>query len=199
MIASSIEEHAQFTTTVVTSAVRPRAAELVVVSLRGASPDYVGVSQAGRRIATGQMRLLISNLVRVKRILPGEFQQQLPRKFAKRFLPPTIGEYRPTPRLWQEILAILAAQAPGTQERIRNLARIVADTQRPKRRIRGGLEIFERDAIASALQTWRGIPFRKRILRSAIPSEQASLAPFQSPREVLEDDMRRPSAVTSRN
>jgi len=177
-VAYSIEKRAQFTTTVVTSEVRPRAAELIVVSLGEGAPDYIGISRAGRRIATGQITVVISHLTPIKSMSPEKFRQQLPRKFAKGFQPPTKGEYRPTPKLWEQILKVLASQGGEVRNRIRDLSRIASEGQNWVGRIEGGLEAFERDAIASALQIWRGIPFRKRALHSVVPSKTAPVAPF---------------------
>lgn len=62
-VAASIERNATFSTTVTTSEVGPRSAELAVVSLRGTDVDYLGISQARRNVATDQTVIVISNLV----------------------------------------------------------------------------------------------------------------------------------------
>jgi hypothetical protein len=51
-VAASIYYNEQFTTTVAKSQVRPRIAELVIVSMQGTNADYIGISQAG----TGRSR-----------------------------------------------------------------------------------------------------------------------------------------------
>lgn len=58
-VAYAIHNLGQFTTTVVTADVRPRPAELVVVSLHGTGADYIGISQAGRMPVTGQTTIAI--------------------------------------------------------------------------------------------------------------------------------------------
>jgi hypothetical protein len=61
-VANSIDEQEQFSATVIQSEIKPRSAELVLVSLNGEVVDYVGISQAGRRVATGQITIAVSNL-----------------------------------------------------------------------------------------------------------------------------------------
>jgi len=54
----------------------------------------------------------------------------------------------------------------------------VAEAGRPNRRIEGVLEVFERNAITSALQVFGGPRFRKRILREAAVGGTSPNAPF---------------------
>ena len=177
-VASSIETQDQFTIPVTTRDVRPRHAELVIVSLKDTVPDYIGISQAGRRIATGQMTLVISRLMPLPGMTRDVVRKALPPRFARRFNPPVAGQYRPSPRLWEELLRVLASENPEVTSRIRELSRIAKDSRDSWGPVRGGLEIFERDAIAAALETWRGAPFRKRMLRSVAPAEDIPVASF---------------------
>jgi hypothetical protein len=177
-IDSSIESYGQFTTTVSAPDVKPRGAELAIVSLNGARADYIGISQAGRRVATGQMTIAVSNLLPLKRLSRDKIRSKLPRRFSSHFAPPHIGVYRPTPRLWEEVLTIVTSEIPERSEKISDLMKIIAGATLPSGRVEGGLEVFERDAIASALQTWRGTPLRKRVLRRAVPNKQVPVAPF---------------------
>jgi hypothetical protein len=165
-IASSIYYNGQFTTTVVATKVRPRIAELVLVSMKGTDADYIGISQVGRLIAVDQTTIAVSNLVAVKKMNRDQVRKKLPRRLAHRFNPPRTGVYRLTPRLWDEVLRIITAD-PFTRKKVANLRRAVTEARLQHGRIEGGLEVFERDAIASALQVWRGQSFRKRILREA--------------------------------
>lgn len=179
-VAANIENHGQFTFPVAASDVRPRAAELVVVSMEGTRADYVGISQAGRRVATGQTTIVISNLVAVKQLDGDAIRGKLPRRFAGWFAPPEHGVYRPTPRLWEEILNVVAAERPDVGAKIGELKHIISRSRLPRRRIEGGLEVFERDAVASSLQAWGGPSLRKRVLRNAVPSRQTPVASFLS-------------------
>ena len=177
-IAASIYYNGQFTTTVPTSEVRPRVAEIVVVSLHGTDADYIGISQAGRLVAVDQTAIAISNLVELKSMSRDRIRGELPSRLARLFNPPRNGEYRVSPMLWNEVLKILSS-TPSTRRRLQGLRRAVADAQRPRRRVEGGLEVFERDAIASALQVWGGPTFRKKILREAGTAGEAEpTAPF---------------------
>jgi len=57
---------------------------------------------------------------------------------------------------------------------------MVNEAHLPQRRAEEGLEVFERDAVASAIQAWAGHSFRKRVLREAAPSERTPVASFLS-------------------
>jgi len=179
-IEYSIQNLGQFTTTVVTADVRPRAAELVVVSMHGTEADYVGISQTGRLLVTGQTMIAISNLVPIERMSRDEIRSKLPRRFANNFHPPEIGVYRLSPGLWHEVIRVIGAASPGVRQRIQKLGRMVNEAHLPQRRAEEGLEVFERDAVASAIQAWAGHSFRKRVLREAPPSERTPVASFLS-------------------
>jgi hypothetical protein len=180
-VAYSIETQDQFTIPVTTRDVRPRRAERVIVSLKDNIADFIGISQGGRQIATGQMTLVISRLVPLPRMTTDDIRKALPRRFAHRFKPPTAGQYRPSPGLWEELLKVFASKDSDIATRLRDLSNIVRDSQSSWGPVRGGFEIFERDAIASALETWRGAPFRKRMLRSVSPAtEDVPVASFLS-------------------
>src|SRR5450755_2755351 len=95
-VANSIDAHEQFSTTVIQSEIKPRSAELVLVSLNGELVDYVGISQVGRRVATGQITIAVSNLKEIG--LPcEEIGAALPSRFSKYFRVPAEGAYRPSP------------------------------------------------------------------------------------------------------
>jgi hypothetical protein len=180
-VAMSIGTQALFTTTVTVRDVRPRRAELVVVSLKDTIADYIGISQVGRRVATGQMTLVVTRLVPLPRMTLEQVRTALPSRLARRFTPPAQGQYRPSPRIWEELLKILSSRNTDVATRIRELERIAQEGRDSWGSFHGGLEIFERDAVASALEAWRGAPFRKRMLRSLAPTDvKAPVAPFLS-------------------
>ncbi len=176
-VASSIYYNGQFTTTVSVSEARPRNAEVVLVSMAGPEAHYAGISQVGRLVAVDQTTVAVSNLVELGPTKPDQVRKMLPKQFAARFNPPQAGVYRISPRLWDEVLSVLAAK-PDTKGKIENLVRIAAQAQHPVRSLAGGLETFERDAIATALQTWGGPSLRKRVLREAIAGSETPTAPF---------------------
>jgi hypothetical protein len=179
-IARAIETRWEFSYPVPETETKPRRAEMVIVSLYGTKPDYLGLSQRGRTITTGQVTLMISNLVPVRRMDRTAVQSALPKKFRRSYDPPAIGVYRPTPRLWEEIQEILVEHTVETDSRLTDLRRALREAdETPRGRIGGGLEIFERDAVASALQVWGGTSIRKRVMRSAITSSDEK-APFLS-------------------
>ena len=178
-VANSIENHGQFTMSVTARDVKPRSAELVLVSLND-TVDYIGISQRGRRVATGQMTLVVSRLASLSRMTHDAVRRALPRRLVSRFKPPATGQYRPSPRLWEELLKIVSSAGPETAEQVRELTRIAQNTRDLWGPIGGGLDIFERDAVASALEAWRGAQFRKRMLRSIVPMEEVPVASFLS-------------------
>lgn len=180
IIAANIERHEQFTTTVSVPSVRPRHAELAVVSMHATGADYLGISQAGRRVATGQRTIVISHLITFAHLSTNDLKSKLPVRFAGRFAPPRNGVYRPTPRLWQEILKVISTERSQIGPRLEELKNIVAQSRFPFGRREGGLEVFERDAVASALQVWGGNSYRTKIMRSANPALSTPLAPFLS-------------------
>lgn len=176
----SIERDNQFTTTIIAREIRPRASELAVVSLTSSSADYFAISQLGRQVATGQVTVAFSNLVSLGGVTGKTIREALPSRFRSGFAPPSKGPWRPSPRLWEEIIQVLLDQRPGVHTPLVELRHIVSSLQLPRTRHEGGLETLERDAVASALQTWRGDSFRKRVLRSARVATSAPTASFLS-------------------
>jgi hypothetical protein len=177
-IESSIQTRWEFSYAVPQADVKPRRAELVVVSLRGTIPDYIGISVRGRPGTTGQTTVMISNLIPLKRLKVTDVKALLPGRFKETYTPPSSGIYRPTPRLWSELQRILIDTSSEITDRIAGLQRaLIAANSVVARRTEGGLEIFERDAVASALQAWQGPTARRRVLRSAIVTEDPR-APF---------------------
>src|SRR5947209_2191694 len=113
-VAKSIKFKNQFTTTVTTSEINPKAAELAVAHLAIDEYDdqelgdfrgcYIGICQAGREVATGQSTIMVSNLVHVPSVTVEAIKEALPPRFGKMFSPPLSDIYRPSPRLWGELL-----------------------------------------------------------------------------------------------
>jgi hypothetical protein len=165
--------------TVVQSEIKPRSAEIVLISLNGEVVDYIGISQVGRRVATGQITIAVSNLKEIG-LSCRELDAALPSRFSRYFSVPVKGASRPTPRLWEEILKGIRGKLPAAGSAIDGLNRTVAASQVPSGRVEGGLEVFERDAVASALQVFGGSAFRKRVLRRAGAPVRGDTAPFLS-------------------
>jgi hypothetical protein len=178
-VQTSIQRYGQFTKSVAISSVRPRRAELVVVSLRGAYADYIGISQKGRLTATDEATIAVSNLVPIDELSVNTIRSRLPSRVAFLFRPPQEGVYRPSPRLWESLQNIIAHQG-NVGPRVDDLRHILDESARIGWGYQGGLEVFERDAIASALQTWGGINLRKRLLRGVVPNPLNPTAPFLS-------------------
>ncbi|WP_263377360.1 hypothetical protein [Granulicella paludicola] len=177
-IEYAIDRHGQFSYPIPQGDYHPRRAELVIVSLEGRKPDYLGISVRSKFGTTGQMNVMISNLISVERLSTAEIIASLPKRFRANFSPPLVGIYRPTPRLWEKLLSILIPDTPNNKIRMRALQRAFSEANRVGRRANdGGLEAFERDAIASALQAWGGPTVRRKVLRGAVPTDDER-APF---------------------
>src|SRR5262249_39241569 len=121
----------------------------------------------------------VSSLIELKHMSLDEIRKQLPPRLARLFNPPQNGVYRVSPRLWDAVLHV-ASNAASIRRRVEGFRRAIADAERPRGRVEGGLEVFERDAIASALQVWGGSSFRKKVLREAGGSVSEPTAPFLS-------------------
>lgn len=183
-VERAIAERGSFSKVVPSSDVQPRYAESVVVSLRGNSADYLGVSQKSRsNVGTDENAIIISNCVLLRDTSIDRIRAQLPRKFRDRFAPPdNTGIYRPTPTLWREVLAAIRRLNPDVERAINSVIHLSEVRPEARRRFDLGLGAFERDAVGTAIQTWGGPELRKQVLREAesrSPSG-AELAPFLS-------------------
>ena len=147
--------------------------------MNGDSVDFIGISQVGRRVATGPITVAVSNLEEIG-LSCKEIATALPSRFSKSFWVPAEGAYRPTPRLWDEILKAVRDKLPDVGTAMDRLNRAVAASQVRRGRTTGGLEVFERDSVASALQVFGGSAFRKRVLRKAGAPAKGDTAPFLS-------------------
>ncbi len=174
----AIENHGQFSFPIPQGDYRPRRAELVMVSLGGRKADYFGISVRRKFGTTGQTNVMVSNLMPVEQLSMAEVHASLLKRFQTSFSPPDEGIYRPTPKLWEALLKILIPNTPENNLRLDALQRAFTQANRTGGRSRdGGLEAFERDAIASALQAWGGPTVRRRILQNAVPTA-GERAPF---------------------
>ncbi len=177
-IQNAIEKYKYFTFPISQGDYHPRQAELVVVSLCGSRADYLGISIRSKTGTTGQMTVGISNLIPIAPRKEAVLRESLPKRLRGGFNPPISGIYRPTPKLWEELLSILTPSSPENGERLDRLKRAIrAANQRVSGNRGGGLEAFERDAVASALQAWGGQRVRRRILKNAAPTADER-APF---------------------
>jgi len=178
-VASSIENYGQFTKSVVASSLKPGAAELVVISLSGTQADYIGISQRGRSTATDEVTISVSNLVPINGLSIKAIRGKLSSRLAVLFNPPEEGAYRPGRRVWEEVLNVFVGR-PEVGARIEDLKHTIEESARAREGFEGGLEVFERDAVATALQTWGGPSFRKRVLRGVVPNRTMPVATFLS-------------------
>jgi hypothetical protein len=172
-----VERDGKFTAVVTASEIRPKVAELCLVSLSESTADYLGISRAGSQVVTNGKRLSISKLIDLKGLSLEEIKRVLPSRFRTRFAFPTGGAARITPKLWENILLALTVR-PSVRESLPKLREHIQEIRSLQIRRSGGLEVFERDAVASAIQFWGGTPFRKRVLRSAAPVEGNEPATF---------------------
>ncbi len=179
-IESSIWKNGSFTTTVNSSEVKPREAELIAVSRNGSHVDYIGISKWSRRVATGQVTISISNLIELHDLSCKHIKDALPKTFASRFHPPQSGIWRPSPRLWEEILQAICKFDDSIADGVSGLKQRIHSTKVKPRSTKHGFEIDERDAVGIAIQAWGGSESRKRIFGETNPMQSDKRAPFLS-------------------
>lgn len=169
----AIQDNGTFTA-VISSAAKPRAAELAVVSMTGESADYLGISRAGIRVVTGKRRVSVSHLVDLGQVPINDLLAALPKRFQTHGLS-TEGANRVSPRLWEELLAGISKLCPAVGPELPKLRKLISEVEDGRMRRHGGLEVFERDAIASAIETFGGTKLSKQVLRSADPADSSQV------------------------
>lgn len=172
----AIEAENKFTA-VIPGSIKPRQAELVIISRTGEFADYLGISRAGSRIATGEKRISLSSLVNLEELPVISLRKRLPRKHSSKDFCKE-SENRPSPKLWEELLKAIKELRPKAAKELPTLRKLIAEIENSNLRHNGGLEVFERDAVASAVQIFGGAKLRKRVLRSITPADER--APFLS-------------------
>jgi hypothetical protein len=179
-VRRQIDEDGKFTTVVLASEIRPKLAELCLVSCDHTTVDFIGISRAGRLVATNQQSIGISNLIPLRRVNLSSIHSSLPTRF-QRVLPEWCPKSRRiSPALWDAIIANIGFLDKEAAEEIQQLRKLVAEFNSVGKGRSGGVEVFERDAVAQALQTWGGPKLRKRVLRSATPQNLKEPASFLS-------------------
>lgn len=176
-VERAIEDGGRFTAAASTL-LSLRKAELCLVSFTGEKVEYIGISQVGPRIATGQKRISVSRLVDLGGISLQSIRDRLPKRFRSAIADVMTESRRISPRLWENMLQTVVALYPSAAEGLKSLKKLVVQFNSVTGRQDGGLEIFERDAIASVLQAWGGTKYRKRVLRTAAPASDDTAAPF---------------------
>ncbi len=150
--------------------------ELALVSVSGNLVDYIGIARPGNLVATGQKKILVANLIKL-RIPINEITAQLPPRFVKYAGFLETGTRRVSLRTWEETIKVIKASSRSARRAIDNLQKRLEAMRNTRAKISNDIELYERDAIACAVETWGGARYRKRLLREAdIPS--TSSAPF---------------------
>jgi hypothetical protein len=174
-----IEQREHFTKVVSASEIRPKVAELALVSVELGEINYLAISQAGTLVATDDKSIGVSNFVDLGSLPIDEIRAGLPKEYASRFGFPNDGVSRPTAKMWAAVLDIVLKARPNAQSSMKKLRGLIQEARAGKQQMYGGVEVFERDAVATALEVFGGQSFRKRVLRSASPaSDVATTAPF---------------------
>jgi len=179
IVEDVINENNRFTAVVSAGDIRPKIAELCLVSLAGESADYLGISQAGQRVATGLKRVAVSRCIHLGGINIVELKSFMSSRFASKLNSFSNNTQRIPPGLWKDMLNAIVSLRPQINNSVVSLRKLVEEYNEPHHRRAGGLEIFDRDAVASALQIWGGTKYRKRVLRSATAAAH-DRAPFLS-------------------
>jgi hypothetical protein len=177
-IADRIESDDTFTRTVVSSDVKPRRVELALISLEGTEVNYIGVSEAGKRVATDERVIRLSNHVALPGVTLDAIRSTVPTRFQRLLELPSSGVARVTPGAFEAMLAAIVALAPAASPRLRELRVLVKATAEVGRAEDTGIDVFELDAIAAAIEVWGGSKLRKSVLRSARPASDSRAASF---------------------
>lgn len=178
-IQRAIENKGEFTATVAKSEVKPKKFQVCLVSLQNDeavdfSIDYVGISRSGSLVATDERRIKVSNLIDAGPIRVRTLVDRLDKRFANR-VPEWFGDpIRLPPRLTEVLLEAIQREShaicsgmPGIRSRIAEMGHIDLQPY-------GGLDVFERDAVITSLETFGGTDFRKNILRGTQPASQST-------------------------
>src|SRR5687767_14211312 len=120
-------------------------------------------------VATDQVMISLSHFISLGDLSLQQLMAELPKRFASKAPTSATEIWRPSPVFWENLIAAVGRLVPETGEDVPRLRRLVMTSSAPSRRTEGGLNVFERDAVATALQAWGGVGFRKRILRRVQP------------------------------
>lgn len=167
-IRSSIERQESFSINAQRALVKPRETEIAAISLDGQEFEYLGICSRGRRSATGEITLRLTHLRELQGVPFAAIFEALPKALANRFDFRGKGIRRVSPRLWEEMLKTIGS-VPGNESVVAPLQELVVQSAAVTPTAPNDLEVFERDAIACAVQSWAGSGLRKRVLRSASP------------------------------
>ncbi len=187
----SIEKNGTFTDAVIDREVRPRTAELALISYKGTGRycdeeqsklwhHFIGVLQAGRRITTGKSQIRVSNLRLLGSESPAVLLERLNIRYRRHIrLSDQSTATRIPPGSWKALLKSLETLQPKIPTLIEELNHCIKGIGAPSIKRQGDeIEVFERDAIALALETWGGANLRKKVLREAASRTRRGPAPF---------------------
>lgn len=177
-IAGEIEIKEQFTDVVIYRDLKPKKAELALVSLGDNELHYFAVCQKGRAAASGKISITFSNFVELDALPWADILNALPKKFQRSALRSLPDAWRPSAKLWEEICELIARHRTKSRPALNDLRVRIEEVKSFRIGRSGGLESLERDAIATALQTFGGPSFRKQVLRGATASKPTPVAPF---------------------
>ena len=199
-IQRAIEAKGEFTATVGRSQVKPKKYQVCLVSLPYSgidvigdvpdfSVDYVGISRSGALVATDEKRIKVSNLIEAGRIDVQSLVDKMPKRHGNQ-VPSGFGApIRMSPKLTEAILGAIEGQSQSVRSGMPSLRSHLAELGRIRHNPEGGLEVFERDAVITSLETFGGTNFRKKILRGTqlASSSSASFLSRMAHYDVRED------------
>ncbi len=184
-IQQAIEFKGEFTATVARSEVKPKKYQVCLVSLQGSvlnlfedDPDfcidYVGISRSGSLVATDEKRIKICNLIDAGRIDVSSLIDRLAKRHANR-VPIDFGKStRLPPKLTEALLGAMQSESEAVRSGMPGIRLHLAEMGKIELQPEGGLEVLERDAVITSLETFGGTNFRKDILRGTQPATEST-------------------------
>jgi len=127
-----------FTAVVSAGDIRPKIAELCLVSLAGESADYLGISQAGQRVATGLKRVAVSRCIHLGGINIVELKSFMSSRFASKLNSFSNNTQRIPPGLWKDMLNAIVSLRPQINNSVVSLRKLVEEYNEPHHRRRVG-------------------------------------------------------------
>lgn len=184
-IQRAIENRGEFTATVARSEVKPKKHQVCLVSLQYSgmhqigdvpdfSVDYVGISRSGSLVATDEKRIKVSNLIDAGRIDVQTLIERIPKRHGSR-IPLGFGDpIRVPPKLTEELLGAIQGESQTVRSGMQGIRSRLAEMGRIELNPEGGLDVFERDAVITSLETFGGTNFRKEVLQGTQPATAAT-------------------------
>jgi hypothetical protein len=166
-VVAQIQRKGSFTKTLTVSETSPKRADLAMISLNGNEIDYFAICLSGRETATDQKVVQFISITPTTGIGRQLVLDKMAPRNRDRLASFRDGVYRATEAVGKDMLKAITELYPDVNPVLASLRANVTAM-----RSRSALDwdanyVFERDAVGTALEAWRGRVLRTRILREA--------------------------------